>query len=164
MTDSIVTIDNSDWYDILVDDCKTIVSETRDEGLRALVKGYHKLGERIATENNLDRTSTYGKKIFAGLGKSLDMSTTNLYRAVQLYEKYPDFEQVPNESWTQITMYYLPDNKRPVSYHVSDDSHEWYTPETYISAARGVMGGIDLDPTTSQQAQEQIKADTYYTK
>lgn len=49
--------------------------------------------------------------------------------------------------------------------HVSFNSgnNEWYTPADYISLARDVMGDIDLDPATSEIAQETVKASTYYT-
>lgn len=49
--------------------------------------------------------------------------------------------------------------------HVTNNSgnNEWYTPADYISLAREVMGGIDLDPATSEIAQETVNAKTYYT-
>lgn len=41
-------------------------------------------------------------------------------------------------------------------------SVEWYTPRSYIEAAHTVMGGIDLDPASNQQAQERIGATVWY--
>lgn len=49
--------------------------------------------------------------------------------------------------------------------HVSHNSgnNEWYTPSIYIEAARHVMGSIDVDPASSDRANEIVKATTYYT-
>ncbi len=40
---------------------------------------------------------------------------------------------------------------------------EWYTPSAYIESARKVMGSIDLDPCSSDEAQETVKATKYFT-
>jgi ParB family chromosome partitioning protein len=39
---------------------------------------------------------------------------------------------------------------------------EWYTPPEYIELARKVLGSIDLDPASSEQAQEQVAAKQYF--
>lgn len=41
--------------------------------------------------------------------------------------------------------------------------NEWYTPEKYIELARTVLGAIDLDPASSDIAQETVQAERYFT-
>jgi phage N-6-adenine-methyltransferase len=52
--------------------------------------------------------------------------------------------------------------KRP---HVTNNSgnNEWYTPKKYIQAVYDVLGTIELDPASSQMANEVIKANQIYT-
>lgn len=52
--------------------------------------------------------------------------------------------------------------KRPhVSYNAGNS--EWYTPADYIELALKVMGSIDLDPASSEIANEIVKAEKFYT-
>ena len=46
---------------------------------------------------------------------------------------------------------------------LSSESDDWYTPPDIIEAARIAMGGIDLDPATSSNAQKIVRAATWYT-
>jgi ParB family chromosome partitioning protein len=41
---------------------------------------------------------------------------------------------------------------------------EWYTPAEYIEAARQTLGTIDLDPASSEIAQQTVKANEFFTK
>jgi phage N-6-adenine-methyltransferase len=41
--------------------------------------------------------------------------------------------------------------------------YEGYTPPKYIELARTVLGGIDLDPASSEKAQETVRAAQYFT-
>ena len=47
--------------------------------------------------------------------------------------------------------------------HLSAESFEWYTPQTHVKALRRVMGEIELDPASSDEANRVIQAQRYYT-
>ena len=46
----------------------------------------------------------------------------------------------------------------------SSASNEWYTPVVYTEAARKVMGSIDLDPASCDEANKLVKATKIFTK
>ena len=48
-------------------------------------------------------------------------------------------------------------------YAFCSGDEEWFTPKTIVDAARSVLGRIDLDPASCQQANAVVKAGRYFT-
>lgn len=87
---------------------------------------------------------------------------------VEVHDRYgtvETFRVAPDEELQVVkTGLRLAAANHAVSDDPNYDGDEWYTPAEYIEAARQVMGGIDLDPASNDEAQEVVKAACYYTK
>ena len=86
-----------------------------------------------------------------------------------LYKKYPNKDDYIEQEakiraleWTQKA---LTDKNTGDVAHVSYNSgeNEWYTPPEFIESARIVMGSIDLDPASSDIANNIVNATIYHT-
>lgn len=53
---------------------------------------------------------------------------------------------------------------QPMQVMLSHETVEYYTPAKIIEAARTVMGGIDLDPASCEDAQRTVKASVFYSE
>ena len=73
--------------------------------------------------------------------------------------------KLPAEAQTEVLAQVQAGTKVGQIAHVGHNTGamEWFTPVKYVEPARRVLGAIDLDPASTQQANEVIKATQFYT-
>jgi len=108
-----------EWYKLLLDDLKAIITESVFTSRIELIKGKWLFGERLVTDENYKKTPGEHKESFLkGIAVELNAHIKEIYRCVQFYEKYPNktFDTVcqslpegKNISWHKLTNIYLPE-------------------------------------------------------
>jgi len=80
-----------------------------------------------------------------------------------LRETWAEVTELHGDAPTAAQVREVIEERRP---HVANNSgdNEWYTPSEYIAAARLVLGAIDLDPASSEEANRVVCATNYFTK
>jgi ParB family chromosome partitioning protein len=93
------------------------------------------------------------------LKKHVKFSKSTAYNYIALAEQW---DKLPTVGNLRDALRLLADDPKANVSHNSGE-HEWYTPSPYLEAARLVLGRIELDPASSDKAQETVQADRYFT-
>jgi len=99
------------WYQTLISDCKAIITEAIFTSRWALVEGYWRLGQRIKEDLNFQKYAKNNYSSLTHVSKNIGIGYRDIYRAIQLYEKYRDLNSLPegkNITWKKLITKYLP--------------------------------------------------------
>lgn len=100
-------------------------------------------------------TGTNSAPVFPTLADmGLDKKTSKLAQ---------DIAALPEKKIDAIKAGIVSLGKAVSNHHISDDSFDWYSPVECVNSARSLMGSIDIDPASSELAQEKIQAEKYFT-
>lgn len=128
--------------------------------------------EEAAKENKGTRTDL-GANLHSSSGKTASkiaeragVSTRQVYQVNYVEENAPEEvkKQALRGEISTHAAYQIAKGNVTIHSLTQAQSHEWYTPAIYIEAARRVLGTIDLDPASSVEANQTVKATTYYTQ
>ena len=136
------------------------VEEMTKREVQSAVKEFNRQRDEEFDSNNPvgDETADTGdSRIFDREFFDTTQSENHAAESPTIDEKFSD-SNIGNEQSETVK-----EPPPPVTYN-HNGSVEYYTPEKYINAARRVLGEIDLDPASSELANETVKAKVFYTK
>lgn len=123
MTKEIIKkLEDEEWYQALVEDCRAILTEGIFNYRWTLIKTYHLLGQRILEDESKFTKAGYLTDVMSShVTTSLGTSQRTIERAIQFVRTYSDLDKLPegkNISWHKICNDLLPEPK-------GECQHKW---------------------------------------
>lgn len=119
----LITLKDSDWYKGLLEELEAILTTRMVNSRLEVITGKWEIGKAIIENySNFERFG-YGEKAVDIISHDLRMSSSDIYKCIQFYKKYPaeTIEEVimklpegNNISWYKICQEYLPEGTRQV--------------------------------------------------
>lgn len=103
------------------------------------------------------RGKTVATKGSKKLNEAVEAGQLSLGKAAEIVKQYPD-KRRQDKQVAAVAKSKMVTRVKGLTGEV-----EWYTPRKYLDAAIDVMGAIDLDPASSERAQEHVQASEFYT-
>lgn len=109
------------------------------------------------SDGSVQRATRVQAKGSKKLNAAVEAGELSLGKAEEIVKTYPD-KRTQDSRVTEIRQSRMTTRVKGLTGEI-----EWYTPRRYLDAAAKVMGGIDLDPASSETAQQHVKAKRYFT-
>jgi len=110
------------------------------------------------SDRGVQRAKTVQKKASKKLAAAVEAGALSLGKAEQIIKQNPD-KKTQDQRVAEVAKSRMVSRVKGLTGEV-----EWYTPRRYLDAAVEVMDRIDLDPASSEAAQEHVKATNYFTR
>jgi len=118
--------------------------------------------ERGRRHENLRGRNQYSEDLLLG-SRSLTQAEMNARSEERKVAEWYDSNAQPLDTVAENGWKKLLAKARGAHVGLNSGQNEWYTPAEYIEAGRYVMGGIDLDPASTPEANKVVGADRIYT-
>jgi hypothetical protein len=102
---------SSDWYQAIVTEAKSIITEGVFSSRWFLIEAYWQLGKLLREDSNIREHAKGNQKFLQDLAKNIGISERTLYYTLQVFDKYPEIDTLPegkNLTWAKLITKYLP--------------------------------------------------------